>query len=138
MLSLVLMAGMAMAAETASKEEGFSPGQVWTFKLDPSEPAATLTILKVEKLEKIGDVVHISVSAVRVPGGVMRINHLPFSRKALEKSVVKLVGAESVPSELPGYETWKRANGGVFKTSVSDAMTVVRQSIETRATPLDR
>ena len=119
-----------MAADTTPQKRDFTPGQVWTFQLDPGEPAATLTILKVETLEKIGDVVHISVSAVRVPSGVTRIGHLPLSRAALEKSVVELVRTDSGPADLGGYEAWKRAKGGVFTTSVSDAMSFVRQAIE--------
>jgi hypothetical protein len=119
-----------MAADTDSQKHGFVPGQVWTFHLDASEPVATLTVLKVETLEKIGEVVHISVSAVRVPGGVTRIGHLPMSRGALDSSVLKLVRTDSVPADLGGYEQWKRAKGGVFTTSVSDAMNFVRQAIE--------
>jgi len=129
-LLLMLFGGIAMAADTGAVKHDFRPGQVWTFHLDASEPAATLTVLKVETLEKLGDVVHISVSAVRVPGGVTRVGHLPMSRAALDKSVVKLVRTEDSPPDLGGYETWKRANGGVFTTSVSEAMSFVRQAIE--------
>src|SRR3954464_11802908 len=129
-LFFLLIVGIAMASDPTSQKHDFSPGQVWTFQLDPSEPAATLTILKVETLEKIGDVVHIAVPAVRVPGGVTRIGHLPLSRAALDKSVVKLVSTDSAPPDLGGYEAWKSAKGGVFTTSVSDAMNFVRQAIE--------
>jgi hypothetical protein len=127
---LLLIGGISMAAGAPSQKHDFAPGQVWTFHLDPGEPAATLTILKVETLEKLGDVVHISVSAVRVPGGVTGIGHLPMSRSALDRSVVKLVGTEDRPPDLGGYETWKSAKGGVFTTSVSEAMNFVRQAIE--------
>jgi hypothetical protein len=127
---LLLVGGLVMAADTSSQAHKFSPGQVWTFHIDPGEPAATLTILKVETLEKIGDVIHISVSAARVPGGITRIGHLPMSRAALDKSVVELVKTDSAPMDLAGYEQWKRANGGVFTTSVSEAMSFVRQAIE--------
>jgi len=49
--------------------------------------------------------------------------------------VVKLVGTESATPDLGGYEAWRRAKGGVFTTSVSDAMmsdamSFVRQAIE--------
>jgi hypothetical protein len=80
--------------------------------------------------EKVGDVIHVSVSAVRVPGGVTPIAHLPMTRAALDKSVMELVGTDDSPANLGGYETWKRANGGVFTTSVSDAMRSVRRAIE--------
>jgi len=119
-----------MAAGAPSQKHDFSPGQVWTFHLDSGEPAATLTILKVETLEKIGEVVHISVSAVRMPGGVTSIGHLPMSRDALERSVVKLVRTENGPPDLGGYETWKSAKGGVFTTTVSEAMSFVRKAVE--------
>jgi hypothetical protein len=127
-LVVLLVGSSAMSADTSSQK--FSPGQVWTFHLDPGEPAATLTVLKVEKIEKLGEVVHISVSAVRVPGGVTRIGHLPMSSAALDKSVVELVRTDGAPADLVGYEQWKRAKGGVFTTSVSDAMSFVRQAIE--------
>lgn len=119
-----------MGADAASQKHDFSPGQVWTFRLDAGEPAATLTVLKVGTLEKVGDVVHISVSAVRVPSGVTRIGHLPMSRAALDKSVIELVRTDKAPPDLGGYEAWKNAKGGVFTTSVSDAMSFVRQAIE--------
>jgi hypothetical protein len=74
--------------------------------------------------------VHTSVSAVRVPGGITSIGHLPMSRDALDRSVVKLVRTENAPPDLGGYETWKSAKGGVFTTSVSEAMSFARQAIE--------
>jgi hypothetical protein len=129
-LLLLLACALAMAADPDSQAHAFSPGQVWTFHLDKGEPPATLTILKVETLEKIGEVVHISVSAVRVPGGVTRLGHLPISKAALDKSVVKLVRTETTATDLGGYEQWKQAKGGVFTTSVSDAMNFIRQAIE--------
>jgi hypothetical protein len=125
----LLIAGLAMASDTSPQKHTFIPGQVWTFHLDPSEPVATLTVLKVETVEKIGDVVHISVSAVRLPGGVTRIGHLPMSRAALDASVMELVRTDNASVDLGGYEQWKRAKGGVFTTSVSDAMSFVRQAI---------
>jgi hypothetical protein len=128
-LILLLTWGIAMAADTNSQRHAFSPGQVWTFHLDVNEPTATLTVLKVETLEKVGDVVHIPVSAARVLGGVTRIGDLPMSRTALDKSVIELVRTDTAPVDL-GYEQWKRARGGVFTTSVSDAMNFVRQAIE--------
>lgn len=127
---LLFVASLVNAADDDSQKHDFSPGQVWTFHLDAREPAATLTVLKVETLERIGDVVHISVSAVRVPGGATRIGHLPMSRAALDKSVVKLVRIESASPDLGGYEQWKSAKGGVFTKSVSEAMSFVRQAIE--------
>lgn len=129
-LIALIIGSLAMGADTTSRKHDFSPGQVWTFRLDAGEPAATLTVLKVETLAKLGDVVHISVSAVRVPGGVTPIGHLPMARGALNESVIELVRADKSPIDLGGYEAWKNAKGGVFTTSVSDAMNFVRQAME--------
>ena len=126
----LLIAGSTMASDANQQKHDFVPGQVWTFRLDASEPVATLTVLKVETIQKIGDVVHISVSAVRVRDGVTRIGHLPMSRAALDKSVLELVKTDTARADLGGYEQWKRAKGGVFTTSVSEAMSFVRQAIE--------
>src|SRR4029079_10770194 len=104
-LLLMLFGGIAMAADTGAMKHDFRPGQVWTFHLDASEPAATLTVLKVETLEKLGDVVHISVSAVRVPGGVTRVGRLPMSRAALDTSVLELAQNDSATaSPRAGYQ----------------------------------
>jgi hypothetical protein len=110
-------------------KDDFEPGQVWTFRLDKSEPASTLTVLKVESLPKHGKVVHISVSAIRVPEGVTSIQHLPMSQDAIERSVLTLVRTERSPPDLAGYDTWARAQGGVFKTSVEDALRVIRDNL---------
>jgi len=113
-------------------EREFVPGQVWSFRLAASEPDATLTVLKVETLDKIGEVVHISVSAVRGPNGVTKIGHLPMSWNALDRSVLNRVAYDPAPPDLGGYSAWKRAKGGVFTYSVSDAMATVRQALEQR------
>ena len=119
----------AVGFSLMDRSRHFEPGQVWTFRLDESEPASTLTILKVESLPKHGDVVHVSVSAFRVPEGVTNIAHLPMSQDAMERSVLTMVQANSPPQDLGGYETWAKAHGGVFRTSVEDALRIIREKL---------
>jgi hypothetical protein len=107
----------------------FAAGQVWTFRLDAHEPTATLTVLRVETLPTVGEVVHISVSAIRLPAGTTKLGHLPMSKAAMDKSVLELVRTDVGAPDLKGYELWKQAKGGVFTTSVSDAMQFVREAI---------
>jgi len=46
-------------------------------------------------------------------------------------SLLHAVGLpELVARDLGGYETWKSAKGGVFTTTVSEAMSFVRQAVE--------
>ena len=127
---LLVFAGTAvMAAGAPPKKHDFKPGQVWTFKEEKGEPPETLTILAIDSVEKIGDVVHISVAGVHVAGHPTGIGHLPISREALDRSVLKLVRTEKVAPDLAGYERWKKSKGGVFTTSVSDALGFVRGMI---------
>jgi hypothetical protein len=128
-VAALAMGGGLAACGLKNSSPSFEPGQVWTFRLDKTEPASTLTVLKVESVPKHGDVVHISVSAIRVPEGVTSIQHLPMSQDAMERSVLSLVRTERSPPDLVGYETWARASGGVFKTSVEDALRIIRENL---------
>jgi hypothetical protein len=116
----------------ADHKPEFSPGQVWTFHLDPSEPAATLTVLKVETLPQLGEVVFISVSATRMPSGILKDLRFPMARAALERSIVSLVRMDEVKFDPRQYEAWKSRSGYLYSTSVSDAMELVRKSKRTR------
>jgi hypothetical protein len=132
LLLVTLLAGASPATSETTRTEQthtFAAGQVWTFRLDPKEPPATLTVLRVETLASIGDVVHISVSAIRTPTGVTQVGHLPMSKSAMDKSVLELVRTDAGPMDLAGYETWKKAKGGVFTTSVSEALEFVREAM---------
>lgn len=131
-LLVTLLVGPSLAnSETTRMEQThtFSAGQVWTFRLDPREPPATPIVLRVETLASIGEVVHISVSSIRTPAGVTQVGHLPMSKSAMDKSVLELVRTEAGPMDLGGYETWKKAKGGVFTISVSEALEFVREAM---------
>jgi hypothetical protein len=125
----------ALAGVAAPKKHDFKPGQVWTFKEDAGDPAATLTILTVDTVEKIGEVVHISVAGITVAGHTTGVGHLPISRQALDQSVLKLVRTETAPPDLAGYERWKSSHGGVFTTSVSESLKFVRGLIQNQQPP---
>ena len=131
-VSLLLLASSRLGADTTTMQQThvFSRGQVWTFRLDPTEPPATLTILRVESLPKLGEVVHISVSAIRMPTGITSVGHLPMSKAALDRSVIALQRTEMGIPNLVGYEAWKSAKGGVFTTSVNEALAFVREAMQ--------
>jgi hypothetical protein len=126
--ALATLCAAIAAADTSAHKTEFAPGQVWTFQLDTMEPLATLTVLKVETLEKVGEVVFIAVSATRMQSSVVKNLHFPMSRDALERSVVSLVRLDDVTFDPRQYEAWKRDSGYVYSTSVSDAMAFVRRS----------
>lgn len=145
----LLTAALAHAAACSSPEidvlrdhEGsaFLPGQVWRYRARPGEESSTLTILRVETHPSLGVIVHVAVGGVRVrspyaAGGYAgEIGHLPFAEEAVRRSVTALVrdGAPTDAGE-EGYREWRRAfdagSGGVFTTSVAEAVAYVEQAI---------
>lgn len=103
----------------------FAPGQVWTYHTRPSEPNASLTVLKLESLPKIGLVVHVRLDGIRLhncSGGPepTEIGHAPFAREALDRSVVKLIRTGGVPPFEAGYQNWREACGGVYTITVAE------------------
>jgi len=115
----------------------FRVGQEWSFVGRSSDPEPTLIIVRVETLPRIGEVIHISVRGVRIrnshaaEGYVDTLPHLPFSPAALQRSVTRLV-ADSVtlPDFKPGYEEWRRAQGGAFTVSVREALDLAEQAVK--------
>jgi hypothetical protein len=111
------------------------PGQTWSYKTRPGEPDSTLTVLKVEKYNDLGAVVHIRVDGIKmknpIKGNVITdIPHLPFKEAAVQESITKQISKSSaIPPFQDGYDTWKKAylagQAGAFATSVGatlDAM----------------
>jgi hypothetical protein len=122
------------------QDDKFIAGQIWKYNTRPGEEKSTLTILKVEKYDKAGIVVHVYVSGLkqkntRVPGGYSdEIGHLPFSKDALLKSVTTLVSSgNKLPDYKGGYDVWKEAfdnnKAGVFSITVSQAVQFVEQAM---------
>ncbi len=111
----------------------FKVGQVWKFDNRVGEDSATLTILKIEKYEKGDTIIHIRVDGLKMynpkvaSGYSNDIGHLPFSKKAIEKSVTKLVGQnDDLPDFSDGYNQWKEAwdngTGGYWTVNLKEAI----------------
>jgi hypothetical protein len=106
----------------------FHVGQVWKHKTRPHEEQSTLTILRLESLPKLGVIIHIRVGEIRLrncSGGPEpnNIAPMPFSRDAIERSVVKVAKeGGAVPDFQDGYDAWRRACGGVYTVTVAEAI----------------
>ena len=118
---------------TLSTETDFEPGQVWSYKARAGDDDSLLTILKVEDDPKLGKVVHIHLSNVKIPtdsnpdGEYKKIGHLPISLPYLIDSVTDLkTTSEPIPEFQDGYDLWRNAvdqgGAGAFKMSVADAI----------------
>ncbi|MFZ0581839.1 MAG: hypothetical protein WAN72_12965 [Candidatus Acidiferrales bacterium] len=121
-----------------AKDSKFHPGQVWNYKTRPNEQKSTLTILKIESLPKLGVIVHIRVDDIRLhncTGGPEPNNfaHMPFTRDAIERSVVKVAKEDGpVPDFNEGYDEWRRACGGVYTITVAEAIEVSEKGFNER------
>jgi hypothetical protein len=105
----------------------FHPGQVWAFTTPKDQPNAKLTILRVEDGGKHGTIVHIAISGLSYGNGQDKIQHLPFSESAIERSVTKLENETGpVPDFSDGYQEWRQAfeagKGGIFNVTVAEVL----------------
>lgn len=139
---LFLLGGTPLLAQTTKScptietnilDAEFKPGQVWAYRNRPGESASTLTVLQVDRTEKLGTIIHVRVDGLQVhnPNGtlVSSIEHMPFSRDAMLRSTVRLLRTESSIPTLEGYENWRSACGGVYTIAVADAVSVMEKTL---------
>jgi hypothetical protein len=115
-------------------------GQEWAYAARPADPDSTLVIGKIERLERFGEIVHITVYQVVLerpgfPTGATKIGHMPLTRDAVERSIRTLVGTREVEPEFDGgYSAWRTAvdagRGGVFNESVSKAIEYIAEGLK--------
>lgn len=110
LLACCLMLGVAGGAFA----ETYTVGQIWSYKTRPQEPNSTLMILRIDNTSKRGQVVFIGLRDIRIrhPNGniVATMSPLPFTKDALDKSVIKLVGkTDKLMRSDFGYQKWKEA-----------------------------
>jgi hypothetical protein len=140
-LCVGMLALLGCAAPKASRlvdvtDSEYQPGQVWAYRTRPGEDASTLIVLRVERVDTLGVIVHVAVEglAIRNPsapdGLIRRASHLPFAKDAIDRSVVRKVqDARPVPDHAEGYREWRRAfdagKGGVFTITVAEAVALL-------------
>lgn len=114
----------------------YQPGQVWAYRTRPGEDSSTLTVLRFERADTLGVIVHVAVEGLTIrnpsaPDGLIRrLAHLPFAKDAIDRSVVRKVrDAGPVPDYAEGYREWRRAfdagKGGVFTITVAEAVALL-------------
>jgi len=96
-------------------------GQLWTF--NQSNDELLLQILRIDKM-KNEEIIHIAIIS---KDGDVSIEHIPFSKHAIEKSILKLVGNKEVNKQyLDGYHYWKTAyydnKAGIYSIGVDEAI----------------
>jgi hypothetical protein len=122
------------ASPQATIDSKYSPGQVWSYKTRDGEGTSTITILRVETLPKVGTIIHIRIDGIALKncsGGPIPkvIEHAPFSKDAIDRSVLKLVGQkENLPDYEAGYSDWKAHCGGVYTVTVAEMLAADEQT----------
>lgn len=109
-----LCCGLVLGAAGAAFAENYEVGQVWTYKTRPQEKSSTLMVLRVDNTSKLGQVIFVGVKDVRIlhPSGkvLSSMSPLPFTKDALDQSVIKLVGkTDKLMNSSFGYQKWKEA-----------------------------
>ena len=93
----------------------YAAGQRWNYRTREQDVGSKVTILRVETLPELGEVVFISVDGLRVvdegaPGGIRsEIGFTYLLASALDESVTSRDGDVTVPEHQELYEGWRRA-----------------------------
>lgn len=122
------------------KDDNFEVGQIWSYENRQGEANSTIQIVEIDKYVNQEAIIHISVNGLNlknttVEGGISEtIGHLPFSRKAFEESITKLVKSDEKLTDFEeGYMNWKEAfetgKGGIFTISIKEAINYVEEII---------
>ena len=124
------------AQPTVVDDPTYKPGQVWSYKTRPGEDESTITILRVESTPKLGTIVHVRIDKFRLENckgntGDSTMDHAPFAKAAIDKSVVKMLRTEKdIPDFDEGYKDWLSHCGGVYKMTVAEALTATNKTMK--------
>ena len=118
----------------------YQPGQLWTYHTRPGEESSRVIILKVDRDEKLGHIIHIRIEGVLfekaqtsdLQAGV--ISHMPFSEEAVDKSMIDLISSDrEVPDYHDGYQIWTRASEegkvSVYTSPIADQIDEMEKSL---------
>jgi hypothetical protein len=136
LMMLLCASAVCQAADKTCKppepttDPKFHAGQIWKYRARPGDDQSFITILRVEKVAGFGTILHVRVDKIRLQnctGGPEpeTIEHMPFARDAVDRSVTKLEKESSeIPDYRQGYDEWRRSCGGVYAITVAEAVAV--------------
>ena len=111
----------------------YQPGQRWTYRTREYDIDSRILIGKIQKRILLQPIVHVTVLNVKPnpTSDSIDIGHMPFSRKAIEESVIALTesGVAIGPQFHEGFQMWSTNKGGVFDIPVSQAVDAVLSTV---------
>lgn len=119
----------------------YEVGQVWEYETRKGEEKSTLTIVGVENHKKLGTIINIYVEGLKLKNRNAEaefsetVQHLPFSKVAIDKSVIKLMRiTKQLPDYKDGYDEWRTAfdkgEAGIFTITVEESIQVMEQTLD--------
>jgi len=135
----ILFVLLALAAASACAND-YEVGQIWSYKTRPQDPASALMILRIDSDTPLGEVIFIRVINVNFQAAdgkmlVLQLSPLPFTRAALDRSVIKMTGKTSQLNWTDTrYRIWKQAasegkNVKLYRGSVAAAVSELEPRI---------
>jgi hypothetical protein len=121
------------ALRTSVLDHKFQPGQIWAYESRANETTSTLTVLRIDSSAKIGTIVQVRIDGLKArnPRGeiVPSVEHMPFTRDAILRSVTRLLKSNQPIPTLEGLDRWQSDCGGVYSISVRDAIDVMEKTL---------
>lgn len=114
-------------------ESKYKVGQQWSYQTRPGEEKSYFVVVKIDHDAKLGNIIHISMKRLRMknrrsPDGISEdVNHMPFSKEAIDKSEPKLLKENvDLPSFEEGYRMWREAfdegRAGIYTITIAEAV----------------
>lgn len=136
-----------------TKDSVYQPGQEWSYQTREGEEGSTLIICKVESHPKMGNVIHVSLRGLNIKNPLQQsgfsdvITHLPFTEKAMDESVVKVLDTSAkLPEDLQedfklAYDDWRSAfdegKATVLSSAIAETLDYIENSINPGSEPAE-
>ena len=125
----VFAMGAIVSVSCHKAQSKYQPGQVWSYKNARADDSRVL-IVSVHTDSRYGEVVIVNIEGLHITTvdqrSIHRVSSVPFSKAALDESVITLAGTTSVEAwgrgefGFPNYTDWKKMNGSALTWTVAD------------------
>jgi hypothetical protein len=127
-----------MISHCSFKDDKYKVGQVWYYETRQNEVNSTLTIVSVDNDYEEGVIIGVHLDKIEFTRlenyDEVNINFLPFSKLALDKSVIKI---KEYTAELPDfrseYNAWKQDKDTSINKCFKSPVKQVLDSMEIKA-----
>jgi hypothetical protein len=144
MLRAFVLACLLVPFAVPAQAQKYAEGQVWEYRTRPGEEGSLLRIGKIDTVDKVGQVFHISIVGLqiavpeRADVRLTELPHIPVSRQTLDQSVTKLSKtALKGPDFSKAYAEWRKGADegrvGVFTISVASIVGSVEETLKKSA-----